>query len=82
MDTNKTGIGRDEIDIKEVFRVVYRYRYMIIIFVILSGLGSSYYAYFKQNIYKASATVEVGLSNRGYGSQDMLAMAMKILAPI
>ena len=28
------------------------------------------------NIYKASATVEVGLGQRSYGSQDMLAMAM------
>ena len=69
------SIDEDEIDVKEVFRTIHRYKYMIILLVILFGLGSAYYAYFKTNIYKASATVEVGMQPRGFGSQDMLAMA-------
>ena len=76
MNTNGAQIDEDEIDLKEVFRTIYRYRYMIVLLVILFGVGSSYYAYFKPNVYRASATVEVGLGQRGYGSQDMLAMAM------
>lgn len=74
MHTNN-AIHEDEIDIKEVFRTIYRYRYMIISLIILFGLASTYYAYFKTNIYKATATVEVGIQSRGYGSQDMLTMA-------
>jgi len=64
----------DEIDIKEVFRTIYRYKYMIIFLVIVFGAASSYNAYFKPNIYQASATVEVGTQG-GYGGQDMLAIA-------
>ncbi len=75
MNTNQIPVADDEIDIKEVFGTIYRYKYMIIFLVILSGMASSYYAYFKPNIYQASATVEVGLEQRGYRAQDMLAMA-------
>ena len=74
MNTSSIHIDEDEIDIKEVVRTVYRYRYMILLLIVVFGLSSSYYAYFKSNIYKASATVEVGLGQRG--SQDMLTMAM------
>ena len=77
MNTNSVQIDEEEeIDIKEIFRTLYRYRYMILLLVILFTLASSYYAYFKPNVYKASATVEVGLGQRGYGSQDMLTAAM------
>ena len=76
MNTNSVQIDdEDEIDIKEIFRTVYRYRYMILLLVILFTVVSSYHAYFKPNVYKASATVEVGLEQRGYGGQDILAMA-------
>jgi len=78
MNTNSVQIDdEEEIDIKEIFRTVYRYRYMILLLVLLFTASSSYYAYFKPNVYKASATVEVGLGQRGGSvSQDMLAMAM------
>ncbi len=77
MNTNSVQIDEEEeIDIKEVFRTLYRYRYMILLLVILFAVASSYYAYFKPNVYKASATVEVGLGQRSYGSQDMLTAAM------
>ena len=73
MNQKPIQIEENEIDIKEVFRTIYRYRYMIIFLVLLFGLVSSYHAYFKPNIYQASATVEVGLGQ--YGSKDMLSMA-------
>jgi capsular exopolysaccharide synthesis family protein len=67
----------DEIDIKEIFRTLYRYRYMIVLLVILTTVVSAYIAYFKPSVYQASATVEVGLDKRGYGgSQDVLSLAM------
>jgi len=75
MNTDNLQIEDDAIDIKEIFGTIYRYRFMILSLVILSTLISGYYAYFKPNIYQASATVEVGLDRRGSG-QDVLAMAM------
>lgn len=77
MNTNSVQTEEDEIDIKEVFRTIHRYRYMILLLVIAFTLASSYYAYFQTNVYKASATVEVGLDQRSSGGgQDILAMAM------
>ena len=74
MNRDSIEIDDDAIDILEVFKTLYRYRYMIVSLVVLFTLVSSYYAYFKPNVYKATATVEVGLSNsRG---QDILTMAM------
>ncbi|OYZ24131.1 MAG: capsular biosynthesis protein, partial [Sulfurovum sp. 16-42-52] len=74
MNPRSAEIDEDTIDIKEVFQTVFRFRYMIVFIVVLFGLGSSYYAYFKPDIYQASATVEVGLEQRAAG-QDILAMA-------
>jgi len=74
MDTNKVQIDEDEIDIKELFRTIYRYRYMIIFLVILFTIASSYYAYFKPNVYRASTTVEVGVGKPS--GSDMLNMAV------
>ena len=65
MNTNSMHIEEDEIDIKEVFRTVYRY--MILLFVVLFTTDSSYYAYFQPNVYKASTTLEVGFGQCGYG---------------
>ena len=63
----------EEIDIKEIFRILYRYKFMIIFLLILFAATSSYIAYFKPNIYQASSTVEVGIQDAG---GDMLNMAM------
>jgi len=74
---NNTEIDEDEIDIKEVFRTIYRYKFMILSLVIIATVISAYIAYFKPNVYKASSTVEVGIERGGYGGgQDVLAMAM------
>ncbi len=74
---NNTEIDEEEIDLKEVFRTLFRYKYMIIALVIISTVISAYTAYFKPNVYKASSTVEVGIERSGgYGRQDVLSMAM------
>lgn len=56
-------LGR--IDIKDISRIFYRYRYMIFFLVILFGMASSFYAYFQPDEYEAAATVEVGMEQRG-----------------
>ncbi|MBN2249545.1 MAG: capsular biosynthesis protein, partial [Campylobacterales bacterium] len=77
MTSNLHRVEEDEIDIREIFSTIYRYKMMIILFVLLAGIISSYIAYFKPNVYQASATVEVGIERYGYAArQDMLSMAM------
>ena len=76
MQGNQVQIDEDEIDIKEVFRTIFEYKIVILLFVIIFGLGSAYYAYFKDNVYQASATVEVGADKKGFSQEDMLAAAM------
>jgi len=77
MNTNDSIIDEDEIDIKEIFRTVFRYKYMIILLVILFTFGAAFFAYFKTNVYKTTSTVEVRIDKmRGGGQQDVLAMAM------
>ena len=75
MHSNNDAIDRDEIDIKEVFRTIKQYWFMIISIVIIFAVASAYYAYFKPNIYSTSATVEVGLGQRS--QQDVLSMAIE-----
>ena len=77
MNTNNSTIDEDEIDLKEVFRTIYNYRYMIISLVIIFTLASAVFAYFKPNIYQASSTVEISPDKKGgSGAEDVLAMAM------
>ena len=77
MNQNPVEIEEDEIDIREIFRTVFHYKYMIISLVILFTLASAVYAYFKPNIYQASSTVEISPEKWGAGgSDDVLAMAM------
>lgn len=76
MNTNDSSIDEDEIDIKEIFRTVFRYKYMIISLVILFTLGSAFFAYFKTNVYKTTSTVEVRIDKMRGAQQDVLAMAM------
>ncbi|WP_345974714.1 Wzz/FepE/Etk N-terminal domain-containing protein [Sulfurimonas sp. HSL3-7] len=45
MNTYPT-IDKDEIDLKEVFSTLNRYKYSIIIFMIVFTIGSAVFAYF------------------------------------
>ena len=47
MTNNLHRVEEDEIDIKEIFSTIYRYKVMIILFVLSAGIVSSYIAYFK-----------------------------------
>ncbi len=73
---NRTEIqnNADEINIKEIIRIVFQYKYMIMSFVMIFTFSSAYFAYFKPNVFKASTTIEVG-SKKSAGN-DILNMAM------
>jgi len=65
----------DEIDIKALFDTVYKYKYLLILVTLVFSLSSGIYAYFQPNIYKATASVKVGL-DKGAMAKDVLSMAM------
>ena len=75
MQNNEIQLDEDDINIKEIFFNLYQYKWMILLFVILFGLISTYYAYFLPNIYRSTASVKVGLDQEAY-AKDVISMAM------
>jgi len=80
---NKTGmtpqqsIDEDEIDLKEVFGTLNRYKYSIVVFTLIFTIGATIFAYFKPNVYEASTSIELEQENRWSGNgDDMMAMAL------
>jgi len=67
----------DEIDIKEIYYTISQYKVMIVSLILLFGMGSVYYAYFKPNIYESTVIVEMGSDKTSTGASDILNMAME-----
>jgi len=69
------NIDDTEIDIKTFVFSIYQYKFMIALIVIVFGLASAYYAYFLPDVYRATASVKVGLDQDEY-AKDVISMAM------
>ena len=69
MNNNQTvnQIQNDEIDLKEVFKTIFRYKYSIIFITLLFMIGSAVFAYIKPNVYSASSTIELMEDNKKSG---------------
>jgi capsular exopolysaccharide synthesis family protein len=66
----------DEIDLKQVFRIMAKYKVSIILITLLFFIGSAVFAYYKQNIYASHATIEVLEDNsNGVSSTDFMVKA-------
>jgi len=78
MNTNQIDNDESEIDFKELVNSLYRQKYIILFFIIISTAIGSYIAYFKPNVYVASTTVEVGVERygRSHDTGDVLNRAM------
>ncbi len=73
----QNNIDEDEIDLKEVFGTLNRYKYSIVILAILFTIGATVFAYFKPNVYEATTTIELEQENRyGGGGDDMMSLAL------
>ncbi|MEA3521413.1 MAG: GNVR domain-containing protein, partial [Campylobacterota bacterium] len=64
----------DEIDLAELFGVLRRYQYSIILISILVTLFATIFAYFATNIYQAKATIEV--KSERNAQKDFMSMAL------
>jgi len=74
----QNNIDEDEIDLKEVFSTLNRYKYSIIAFAIAFTIGATIFAYFKPNVYEATTTLQLEEENRwgGSGGSDMMSLAL------
>jgi tyrosine-protein kinase Etk/Wzc len=72
----QNNIDEDEIDLKEVFGTLNRYKYSILAFAIVFTIGATVFAYFKPNVYEASTSIELEQEGRMGGGDDMMALAL------
>jgi capsular exopolysaccharide synthesis family protein len=73
--SNKYEMDDDEIDLKEIFRTLISYKYLILFFIVLFGILATVFAYFKPNLYTTSMTIEIGIGTGGGGS-DIVSKAI------
>lgn len=76
MTTNNTSNHNDEIDLKEVFRTILRYKISIIIITFVFLVASTIFAYYKPNVYSVNSTVQIlEESNATASSTDFMMKA-------
>ena len=76
MNNNPVNIQEnDEIDLKQLFKTILNYKYIIALFAIIFTIFAAVYAYTKPNIYASSATIELQEEQRGFNSSDALKQA-------
>ena len=68
-------INNDEIDLKEVFRTILRYKVSILFITLFFLITSSIFAYYKPNVYSSNASIEVLEENSGASSADFMLKA-------
>ncbi len=74
---NRNEIYEDEIDIKELFGTLKRYKKSIFLIVVLSFLAGFAYTYYAKKIYQAKAVVEIGSNKKNsINSEDILQEAL------
>ena len=73
----QNNIDEDEIDLKEVFGTLNRYKFSIVVFAIVFMIGATIFAYFEDNVYEASATIQLEQQGRG-GPGDINTMALAL----
>jgi len=72
---NQQNAHNDEIDLKEVFKTISKYKISIIFITIIFLIGSSIFAYYKPNIYSTSTTIEIIEDSGGASSTDFMMKA-------
>ncbi len=66
----------DEVDLKEVFRTILRYKVSIIFIALIFLIGSAIFAYYKPNIYQSNTTIEIlNQNNSRLDSTDFILKA-------
>ena len=65
-----------ELSPKDGLNIIYKYRHIIAIFLILGALVSAIYAYYKPYIYEATASIQFNSNSKNIESTDLLTEAI------
>lgn len=68
-------IQNDEIDLKDLFKTIMKYKYIIAFFAIIFALASAIFAYTKPSIYSSFATIELQEGSNKWSPDDALKQA-------
>jgi LPS O-antigen subunit length determinant protein (WzzB/FepE family) len=63
MQNNNYCIEEDEIDLRELFKTIWKYKKFIIVFTFIITLLAGVYAFIKPNIYQVDSILEIGYYN-------------------
>lgn len=63
MQTSNNQISNDEIDLKDLFKTIMKYKYIIAIIAMIFSILSAIFAYTKPSIYSSFATIELQEEN-------------------
>jgi capsular exopolysaccharide synthesis family protein len=66
-----TQIQNDEIDLKNIFKTILRYKYIIALFAIIFSICSAFLAYTTPNTYSSFSTIELQ-EEKKFNSEDAL----------
>jgi len=72
----KNERNSEELDLKDVFKVIKKYKFSIFFITLIATLLSGVFAYYKPNIYSSHTSVEILERNSRSTQADMLSMAM------
>ena len=68
-------IQNDEIDLKDLFKTIMKYKYTIALFAMVFTLGAAVFAYTKPSVYSSFATIELQEESNRFGAEDALKKA-------
>ena len=73
--SNNKQIQNDEIDLKDLFKTIMKYKYTIALFAMVFTLGAAVFAYTKPSVYSSFATIELQEDSNRFGAEDALKKA-------
>ena len=75
MQTSNNQIFNDEIDLKDLFKTIMKYKYIIAIIAMIFSILSAIFAYTKPSIYSSFATIELQEDSNRWSPDDALKKA-------
>jgi tyrosine-protein kinase Etk/Wzc len=73
--TMNNQIQNDEIDLKDLFKTIMKYKYIIALVAIIFTLASAVFAYIKPSVYSSFATIELQEEKNSFNADDALKQA-------
>ena len=75
INIDNLSLEEDEIDLKNIFRTLSKYKISIILITLLAFMLSVVYAYYKPNIYSSTTTIHITDQKSGSNPEDIMLQA-------